>query len=206
MKTIVVATKNQGKLREMTRAFRGLPVRLEPLSAFGALPDAVEDGRTFEENAEKKARFYMEKTGEACLADDSGLEVDALGGAPGVYSARFAGEHADDAANNAKLLDALARAGAPSSLAAYRCALVFVDPDGTRLFAGGRAAGVVRPEARGAGGFGYDPYFYLADGRTMAELTLAEKDAVSHRGAALRVMARKLAAYFAADGGGHCGR
>ena len=101
MKKIVIATKNKGKIREMENAFQGMAVKLVPLSEFGALPDAVENAETFEGNARIKAAFYMEKTGCACLADDSGLEVQALDGAPGVYSARFAGYHADDAANNA---------------------------------------------------------------------------------------------------------
>ena len=120
MKTIVVATKNAGKLREMMDAFRDLPVTLLPLSQFGDLPDAVEDGATFAENAAIKARFYMEATGVACLADDSGLEVDALAGAPGVYSARFAGVHGDDAANNEKLVAELTRMGCAASPAADR--------------------------------------------------------------------------------------
>ncbi len=196
MKTIVIATKNKGKVREMTQAFRGLPVKLVPLSDFGELPDAVEDGTTFEENAAIKAQFYQKETGTACLADDSGLEVEALGGGPGVYSARFAGEHATDDANNEKLLEEIAKKGLDASPAAYRCALVFADTDGTTLTTQGACEGVIRPEARGSGGFGYDPYFYIDENKTMAELTLSEKDAISHRGKALREMAKKLAAYL----------
>ncbi len=196
MKKIVVATKNPGKVREMIRAFEGLPVELVPLSDFGELPDATEDGETFEANAEKKARFYMEQTKEACLADDSGLTVEALGGGPGVHSARFAGEHADDAANNAKLLSELRRAGTDHSPAAYRCALAFVDTDGTLLMAKGSCLGVIQFAPRGSGGFGYDPYFYVGDKKTMAELTLEEKNVISHRGEALRAMAKRLREYF----------
>ncbi len=192
MKTIVIATKNKGKIREMTQAFEGLPVKLVPLSDFGELPDAIEDGKTFEENAKIKAQYYMKKTKTACLADDSGLEAEALGGAPGVYSARFAGEHADDNANNKKLLDEIAKKGLVSSPAAYRCVLAFADTDGTVLTAEGSCTGVIRPEAHGNGGFGYDPYFYIDENKTMAELTLAEKDAISHRGKALRKMAVQL--------------
>ena len=103
MKKIIVATKNQGKIKEMINAFKNLPVELHSLSEFGPLPDAVEDGTTFEENAIKKAKFYAQKTGYACLADDSGLTIDILDGAPGIYSARFAGYHADDLANNKKM-------------------------------------------------------------------------------------------------------
>lgn len=196
MKTIAVATKNAGKLREMMDAFRGLPVTLLPLSHFGDLPDAVEDGATFAENAAIKAKFYMKATGVACLADDSGLEVEALDGAPGVYSARFAGVHGDDDANNAKLVEELVRLGREDSPAAYRCALALADTDGRLLTAAGACRGTVRTTPRGTGGFGYDPYFYLSDDKTMAELTLSEKDAVSHRGAALRVMAQRLRAYL----------
>lgn len=180
----------------MKQAFEGLPVNLLPLSDFGELPDAIEDGKSFEENAIIKALYYMKKTNTACLADDSGLETEALDGAPGVYSARFAGEHADDDANNKKLLDAIAKKGFASSTAAYRCVLAFADTDGTVLTAEGSCTGVIRPEARGNGGFGYDPFFYIEDKKTMAELTLAEKDAISHRGKALRKMTTQLSSYF----------
>ena len=180
----------------MTQAFEGLPVKLLPLSDFGELPDAVEDGKTFEENAKIKAQYYMKKTNTSCLADDSGLEAEALNGAPGVYSARFAGEHADDDANNKKLLDEIAKKGLASSTAAYRCVLAFADTNDTILTTEGSCTGVIRPEARGNGGFGYDPYFYIDENKTMAELTLAEKDAISHRGKALRKMAVQLSSYF----------
>ena len=196
MKKIVVATKNPGKIREMTMAFRELPVELVALASFGSLPDAVEDGATFAANAEIKARFYMQATGVACLADDSGLEVEALGGAPGVYSARFAGYHADDAANNAKLLDELTRVGRAQSAAAYRCVLAFVDTNGRSLLASGSCQGTVKKEPRGVGGFGYDPYFYIGENKTMAELMLQEKDKISHRGNALREMAKLLNVYL----------
>ena len=196
MKKIVVATKNPGKIREMTMAFRELPVELVALASFGSLPDAVEDGATFAANAEIKARFYLQATGVACLADDSGLEVEALGGAPGVYSARFAGYHADDAANNAKLLDELTRVGRAQSAAAYRCVLAFVDTNGRSLLASGSCQGTVKKEPRGVGGFGYDPYFYIEENKTMAELMLQEKDKISHRGNALREMAKLLNVYL----------
>lgn len=196
MKKIVVATKNKGKIREMINAFEGLDIELVPLSEFGDLPDAVEDGETFAENALIKARFYMKQTGEACLADDSGIEVDALDGAPGVYSARFAGYHADDAANNEKLLSELVRVGKKESAADYRCVLAFVDTDGTEKTVDGICRGTVKPVARGEGGFGYDPYFYVETDKTMAELTLEEKDKISHRGEALRNMAGYLKNYL----------
>lgn len=200
MKTIAIATKNKGKIREMTQAFSGLPVRLVPLSDFGELPDAVENGTTFEENAKIKAIFYRKETKTACLADDSGIEVEALDGAPGVHSARYAGEHASDEANNKKLLDDLEKKGVSSSPAAYRCVLAFADTDGTVLVSDGSCAGVIRPEAKGGGGFGYDPYFYVSDEKTMAELSPAEKDAISHRGQALRRMAEQLGQYLSQKG------
>ena len=154
----------------------------------------MEDGETFAENARIKAAFYREKTGCACLADDSGLEVEVLGGKPGIYSARFAGFHADDATNNEKLMEELRKAGVESSAADYRCALAFVDEDGTSLLTEGRCDGTVRMEPKGENGFGYDPYFYTEayPGRTMAELSLEEKDAISHRGRALRAMVKEL--------------
>ncbi len=192
MKRIVIATKNKGKLREMREAFTGLPVELVPLTDFGELPDAVEDGETFQENARIKARFFMEKTGCACIADDSGLEVEALGGAPGVHSARFSGVHGDDETNNEKLVSELRRLGLEESPADYRCVLVFTDTDGRELIAEGRCDGTVRTAAQGMNGFGYDPYFYVGDGQTMADLSLEEKDKISHRGMALRKIAVSL--------------
>ena len=200
MKKIVIATKNQGKLREMKAAFAHLPVEIVSLASFGDLPDAVEDGATFEANARIKAHFFREATQTACIADDSGIELDALGGAPGVHSARFAGRHGDDAANNAKMIAELQARGLTSSSADYRCALVFEDVDGTVLTADGRVDGTIRFEPRGNGGFGYDPDCYgeRPDGteKTMAELTLAEKDAISHRGKALRELVSQLENYF----------
>ena len=196
MKKVVIATKNEGKLREMKQALGHLPVEIVSLADFGALPDAVEDADSFLENARIKARFFMEQTGCACIADDSGLEVAALGGAPGVHSARFAGFHADDGTNNEKLLAELRNAGVTESDADYRCALVFMDTDGQELHADGRCDGVIRMTAKGSNGFGYDPYFYVAKDRTMAELSLEEKDRISHRGAALRRLVQLLGEYL----------
>ena len=172
MKKIGIATKNNGKVREMREALSHLPVEGVSLAEFGALPDAVEDGKTFAENARIKAHAYALATHCACVADDSGLEVAALGGAPGVHSARFSGTHGDDAANNEKLVAELAARGLTQSAADYRCALVFEDTDGTVYTADGRCDGTVRTQPRGEGGFGYDPYFYVGE-RSMAELTFA---------------------------------
>ena len=194
---IVIATKNQGKVREMINAFQGLPVELVSLADLAErFQEPVEDGDTFAANSLLKAGYYQKQTGMACLADDSGLEVEALGGAPGVYSARFAGENASDADNNAKLQQELKKLGRESSPAAYQCALTFMDADGRVLTAKGVCRGEIRLQARGENGFGYDPYFYVGD-VTMAEMSLAEKQAISHRGAALREMAVLLQDYFA---------
>ena len=194
---IVIATSNRGKIQETINAFKDLPVELISLVDLPEkYPEPVEDGDTFAANSLLKAEYYQKQTGMACLADDSGLEVEALGGAPGVYSARFAGESASDADNNAKLQQELKKLGRESSPAAYQCALTFMDAEGRVLTAKGFCRGEIRLEARGENGFGYDPYFYVGD-VTMAEMSLAEKQAISHRGAALREMAVLLQDYFA---------
>ena len=192
MKKIVIASKNLDKVKEMRLVLQTLPIEILSLADFPDMPDAVEDGATFEENALIKARFFSKQTGLACLADDSGLEVDALNGLPGVYSARFAGYHADDGTNNQKLLNELNKIGVTESKAAYRCALAFVDTDGTELTTQGKIEGTIKTVAQGTGGFGYDPYFYIDASRTMAQITPAEKNQISHRGAALKEMMLKL--------------
>jgi XTP/dITP diphosphohydrolase len=179
---LVLATGNPHKRREFAR--------LLPAHEVAALPEAVslppETGRSFSDNALAKARAVAIATGQPAIADDSGIEAAALGGAPGIYSARFAGEGADDAVNLAKLR----RLAPPGSPLIYVCALAYADtgPRGERLFEG-RCAGAMAAEARGERGFGYDPVFVpddRQDGRTMAELSDAEKDAISHRGRAAR--------------------
>ncbi|HZG56502.1 XTP/dITP diphosphatase [Paenibacillus sp.] len=203
-KSIVVATRNRGKAAEFREMLA--PLGYEVLSLLdlpdGASPDVEEDGDTFAANAEKKARAAAQALGRPALADDSGLCVDALDGAPGVYSARYAGEPSDDARNNAKLLAELASRGARAgaapvealSAARFVCALALYDPDADRtVFAEGSCEGWIVPETRGAGGFGYDPLFYVeALGKTFGEASSEEKHAVSHRGAALRALAEKL--------------
>ena len=196
MKKIVLASKNLDKVKEMRLALQDLPVEILSLADFSDLPDAVEDGATFEDNALIKARFFAARTGLACLADDSGLEVDALNGLPGVHSARFAGYHADDATNNQKLLEELGKIGTTESTAAYRCALAFVDTDGTEFITQGKITGTIKIAAQGTGGFGYDPYFYIDDSRTMAQISRAEKNQISHRGAALKEMSLILRQRF----------
>ena len=196
MKKIVLASKNSDKIKEIRLALKNLPLEILSLADFAEMPDAVEDGATFEDNALIKAKFFRERTGLACLADDSGLEVDALNGLPGVYSARFAGYHAADNTNNQKLLSELAKVGVTESTAAYRCALAFVDIDGTEIVTHGKIGGTIKIVAQGNGGFGYDPYFYIDDRKTMAQLSAAEKNSISHRGAALKEMILQLSEKF----------
>ena len=188
MKKIVLATKNKDKVKEIKAVFAELPAEILSLADFENLPDAVEDGKTFEENATIKAKFFAEKLNLACLADDSGLEVDVLGGLPGIFSARFSGYHADDETNNQKLLAELEKVGAEKSKADYKCALSFIDVDGSEIKTLGTVEGIIKKIPRGSGGFGYDPYFYIDETKTMAELTPAEKNLISHRGAALKKM------------------
>jgi len=197
---VVVATANVHKLEEIARLIdaEGLGITLVPMGELG-VPSPVEDGETFAENALLKARACVAATGLPAIADDSGITVDALAGAPGVRSARFAGEDADDAANNLLLLVSLAAAGAATPetrRAAFVCAAAFVMPDGTSHVELGRLDGRVIDAPRGAHGFGYDPLFVAdvsADGRTNGELTPREKDAISHRAAAFAALAPRLA-------------
>ena len=193
MKEIVVATQNKGKIAEIVLALSQLPVKVLALSDFGPIPEAVENGASFIENALLKARHYARFTGKACLADDSGLEVDALKGAPGIYSARFAGANADDAANNQKLIAELTNIRAEERTARFHCVLAFVDTDETVVTADGVCEGIIIEEMRGMGGFGYDCLFYVPQlNKTMAELSEREKNVISHRGQALRSIAIKL--------------
>ena len=196
MKKILLATKNPDKVKEIRRLLKNLPVEILSLDDFASMPDAVEDGKTFAANALIKAHFFARLTNLATLADDSGLEVDALGGNPGVHSARFAGYHADDATNNQKLLEELKKIGVTESAAEYKCALAFVDTDGTEIVTHGKISGTIKTVAKGSGGFGYDPYFYLEESRTMAQLPVDEKNLISHRGAALKEMVLKLHGKF----------
>ena len=194
MTELVVATRNAGKLREIGHLLAGEGIAVLGLEAFPELPEVVEDGDTFAANARKKAETIAQLTGRPCLADDSGLAVDALNGAPGVHSARYAGMQGDDAANNARLLRELAHVPDSQRQAAFCCVMALCRPgEGTTLFEG-RVTGRILSAPRGHGGFGYDPLF-LVDGcdRTMAELPLAEKNRLSHRGQALRQVVAELA-------------
>jgi len=196
----VIATANPGKLREFQALLAGLAVAPVAQGALGVAA-REETGTTFAENALLKARHAAAASGAAAIADDSGLEVDALGGAPGIYSARYAGERpgdaaAVDAANNAKLLAALQGVPFEARRARYRCALVYVDGPGDTapLHTQGVWEGYILEAPRGSGGFGYDPYFWLPElGLTAAELEPERKNRLSHRGTALQALRSALA-------------
>jgi XTP/dITP diphosphohydrolase len=198
----VVATRNRGKLRELGPLLAPLGLELHTIDELAPEAELREDGDTFEANALAKARQAAQATGFAAIADDSGLEVDALAGAPGVYSARYAGLPSDDGRNNAKLLAALSAVPAGARGARFRCVAAFVDPSrGLEIVRSGACAGEILTAPRGADGFGYDPLFLVpALGRTMAELPLAEKNQLSHRGAAFTALAAALADLLAGQG------
>lgn len=193
MRDLLIATKNEGKIREMRAAFEGLPYRVVTEAELAQpLPTVEETGLTLLENAQLKARAYAKATGLLALADDSGLEVDALDGAPGVHSARWSGPECKPEDNNRKLLDELKSLGDPPRGAVFRTVLVLAEPEGREDWVAGHCSGLIPRQAMGQGGFGYDPlFFYPPAGKTFAEMSLAEKDKVSHRGEALR-RARKL--------------
>ncbi len=192
-KKVVIATNNEHKLEEISRILA--PVtgwEFVSLKSCGSYPEPVEDADDFEGNARIKALAARDNTGLPALADDSGLEVDALDGAPGVFSSRFAGEDASDADNNAKLLELLADMPFEERTARFVCTLVFVDLDGSEIVARGTCEGKIGYEERGENGFGYDPLFVsdVCDGLTTAEVPPERKDAISHRGEALREFIR----------------
>ena len=194
MRQVVLASGNQGKLRELQALLAGCGFEVLPQSAFGVHPPH-EDGASFVENALIKARHAARATGLPAIADDSGLEVDALGGRPGIHSARFAGPGCGDEANNERLLGELAAVPPAARTAHFRCAMVFVRDadDPVPIVRTGTWQGAIGFERRGAGGFGYDPLFIVAgDGRTAAEMPAEEKNRVSHRSQALRALVEAL--------------
>ena len=184
LKKVVMASSNAGKILEISRLLEGLGVEVVAQSDFG-VDDADETGQSFAENSLIKAQHASSLTGLPAIADDSGLSVNALDGAPGVYSARFAGEHGDDTANNQKLLQVME--GVDDRTAAFRCVATFVAADREPLVAEGLWPGEILHERQGEGGFGYDPLFFVPDcGCSSAELSQDRKNALSHRGQALR--------------------
>ncbi len=185
--SILIATKNEGKTKEFRQFFAQLGYKVENLNAYPDLPDVAETGLTFEENARLKAETIAELTGKMVLADDSGLKVDVLGGMPGVWSARFSGPDATDASNNAKLLHELAMVFEPKDRSAqFHCTLVMAAPGAQSLVVEADWEGYIATAPQGENGFGYDPLFLVGEsGKTSAELSLDEKNKISHRAKAL---------------------
>jgi XTP/dITP diphosphohydrolase len=197
VRRVVLATRNEHKVVELRHILADVVAELDleivGASAYPAVPDVVEDGVTFEANARLKAQAMARATGHPALADDSGLAVDVLGGAPGIFSARWAGKHGDDHANLELLLAQLADVRDEHRAAAFVCAAVLALPDGTVRCTEGRMRGTLAREPKGQNGFGYDPILIVeGDTRHAAELTPEEKNAISHRGQAFRAMAPHL--------------
>lgn len=194
MQTLVLASGNAGKLHEFNDLLGGLGFNVKPQGEFD-VPEAIEDGLTFIENALKKARNACKHSGHAALADDSGIEVDALNGAPGIYSARFAGPGASDEANNQTLLEALREIPQGRRTARYQCVLVYMRhaTDPTPIICQSSWEGEILTSPIGNGGFGYDPLFWLPEYKmTSAQLEKTEKNKISHRGKALKLLREKL--------------
>ena len=194
MRTILIATSNPGKLRDFAGAAATHNVEVMPIPNFGKLPQAIEDGETFESNARKKAELYSRANpGEIVLADDSGLEVDFLNGEPGVRSARFAGEPVSDRKNVVKLLSLLSSCPDEKRFAKFRCVIVLKINETEEIVAQGACKGHIGYEPRGTSGFGYDPVFY-PEGfeKTFAELDATTKNSISHRGKAIKALKEKL--------------
>lgn len=200
MPVVVLATRSAGKMRELQQMAALPGVAWRSLADFPNIAEATEEGDTFAENARAKALQYAAATGLATLADDSGLEVDALGGAPGVHSAYYAGLPRDDARNSAKLVAALANVPPDRRTARFRCHMALALPGRILLESTGIVEGRIVDAPRGANGFGYDPHFLLPErGLTTAELSSDEKNAISHRGHALRAMLTQIAQLLSSD-------
>ncbi len=194
---MIVATRNRGKTREVREALKGSGLRISGLSDFSNVPEVEENGKTFVENALKKARYYSKYFGKVTLADDSGLEVDSLNGLPGIYSARYAGEKASTQENNQKLLREMEGVPISKRGARFRCVIAVVAPDGRELLAEGSCKGRIGLREKGRRGFGYDPLFVLPNrGKTMAELSLEEKNRISHRGKALKKIRKRIRSFL----------
>jgi non-canonical purine NTP pyrophosphatase (RdgB/HAM1 family) len=194
MLEIVLATTNPGKVAEIEEIMSGLPVRFLTRQDLSNWPGPIDEtGKSYLENALIKARAFSQTTGKAALADDSGIEVDALDGAPGIRSARFSGPGATDAQNNSALAELMREVPVDSRTARYRCVAVVLTPDGTEITAEGTCEGTIAMEPAGTGGFGYDPWF-IPEGyeQTFGELSAEVKHAISHRGKALRQLSEKL--------------
>ncbi|MGZ3525801.1 MAG: XTP/dITP diphosphatase, partial [Thermodesulfobacteriota bacterium] len=194
---MIVATRNRGKTREIREALKGLGVRIRSLSDFSNVPEIEENGKTFVDNALKKARYYTKYFGKVTLADDSGLEVDILKGLPGIYSARYAGEKASSQENNEKLLREMEGVPISKRGARFKCVIAVVSPDGREILAEGVCRGRIGFWEKGRRGFGYDPLFILLNhGKTVAQLSLKEKNKISHRGKALRKIRKMIQSFL----------
>lgn len=197
--TLVLATRNEGKVREIKALLADLPLEIRCLKDYPEAPQVLETGKTFFENAFQKAREIAQALGELTLADDSGLEVDALGGRPGVYSARFAGPKATDEENYLKLLEELKDVPPERRTARFRCVIVVYHPSGHWLKTEGTWEGLIATAPRGKHGFGYDPVFLIPElGQTAAEIPPEVKNQMSHRAKALAQLKEKLPAFLEA--------
>ena len=186
MRRIILATKNKGKIREVKVMLEDLNIEILSLNDYKNLPEVKEDGKSFSENALKKAKIVSENTGEMVLSDDSGLEVEYLGGEPGVYSARYSGDDATDSSNIKKLLKRLEGVSVERRKASFRCVLVLYRPDGKYWEFEGSLHGIINDKSIGYGGFGYDPVFFLPElGLTVAQLPPNMKNKISHRAQAV---------------------
>ncbi len=193
MKKFIAATSNKGKLKEIVEILDGLPYEVISMEEAGVKKDIEETGRTFEENAFIKAKEIFDATGQIVMADDSGLEVDFLNGAPGIYSSRFAGEGATDEDKNNKLLKLLEGVPFEKRTARFVCAIAVIFPDGNHFTVKASCEGHIAYKPGGSNGFGYDPLFFLTEyNMTTAQMTSSEKHKISHRGKALRLMVEKL--------------
>jgi XTP/dITP diphosphohydrolase len=193
---LVIATTNQGKLREIKELLQDLPIDVTSLKDYPEAPEIIEDGKTFRANAEKKALTIAKFTGKLTMGEDSGLEVDALNGAPGIYSARFSGEGANDKKNNLKLLRSLRGIPMPERKANYHCCAVLASNGKVETVAHGRCDGLIAERSRGENGFGYDPLFFLPQyNKTFGELEPAIKAKISHRAKALGKIRKYLLKY-----------
>jgi XTP/dITP diphosphohydrolase len=193
MNKIILASNNAHKIKEIKEILSDFHFEVISLLEAGINVEIDEDGKTFEENAFKKAKEIMDLTGQACLADDSGLEVYALNGAPGVYSARFSGEHGNSRKNNDKLLELMKEVPDNKRGARFVSSIVLLFPDGREIKVEGYVEGIIGYEEKGAEGFGYDPLFFIPElQKTFAQLGSREKNAISHRGEALKLLKMKL--------------
>jgi XTP/dITP diphosphohydrolase len=197
---LIVATRNKGKIREIREALKGLSLQIYALSDFPDVPEIEEDGKSFVENALKKARYYSKYFGKLTITDDSGLEVECLKGLPGIYSARYAGEGATNQENNQKLLREMEGISLSKRGARFRCVMAMVSPDGREAIAEGSCEGRIGFKEKGRKGFGYDPLFILSEyEKTMAELSIEEKNKMSHRGKALRKLRKIIKTFMRVD-------